>query len=312
MASLFSRPYARFFAGGAAAGIVGGIAYARSQPVTLDSGAPPSRTLTFPKNMPLSKQLKVTATEQVNHDTRRITFALPGGMDEVSGVAPGGAILTQHTPPNAWFPVFRPYTPVHDLDERGVLQLLVKKYPNGRASGHMHSLAPGDELTVRGPIPSYTWKPSPKPQNVLLVAGGAGITPIYSLAKGILANPDDQTKMQLLWGVNGTTDITLRTELEALQQRHPERLKVTYVVSGPEGKAEAPSLGDEDKFIKGYIDTSVVQKSLKRMGDRSGWGDVQGTQVFFCGPPGMQEGIAGKKGLLMGELGFEKKAVHCF
>lgn len=201
---------------------------------------------------------------------------------------------------------------MHDLNERGTLQLLVKKYPNGRASGHMHSLAPGDELTVRGPIPTYSWKPSPQPQNVLLVAGGAGITPIYSLAKGILANPEDQTKMQLLWGVNGTGDISLKDELEALQRKFPERLRVTYVLSGPEGRAEAERLGEGEKFMKGYIDEGVMRKSLGLMGDRSGWGDVQGTQVFFCGPPGMQEAIAGKKGLLIDKMGFEKKAVHCF
>lgn len=93
MASLLSRPYVRLFAGGAAAGIVGGVAYAKSQPMKLDSAAnAPSKTLTFPKNMPISKQLKVTATEQVNHDTKRITFALPGGTDEISGVAPGGKL----------------------------------------------------------------------------------------------------------------------------------------------------------------------------------------------------------------------------
>lgn len=51
---------------------------------------PKTKTLAFPKNMLFSKQLKVTNVEQVNHDTKRITFALPGGNGEVSGVTPGG------------------------------------------------------------------------------------------------------------------------------------------------------------------------------------------------------------------------------
>lgn len=67
----------------------------------------PTPTLSLPKNMIFSKQLKVTSVEQVNHDTKRITFALPGGKDEISGVTPGAAILTQHTPAGGWFPVFR-------------------------------------------------------------------------------------------------------------------------------------------------------------------------------------------------------------
>lgn len=41
--------------------------------------------------MIFSKQLKVTDVKEVNHDTKRITFSLPGGTNEISGVIPGGA-----------------------------------------------------------------------------------------------------------------------------------------------------------------------------------------------------------------------------
>jgi cytochrome-b5 reductase len=36
--------------------------------------------------MLLSRELKVKHVEQVNHDTKRITFELPGGKSEISGV----------------------------------------------------------------------------------------------------------------------------------------------------------------------------------------------------------------------------------
>ena len=36
--------------------------------------------------MLFSQSLKVKAIEQVNHDTKRITFELPGGEHEISGV----------------------------------------------------------------------------------------------------------------------------------------------------------------------------------------------------------------------------------
>ncbi|KAK6394260.1 hypothetical protein LTR95_019578, partial [Oleoguttula sp. CCFEE 5521] len=140
------------------------------------------------------------------------------------------AILTQHTPQNAWFPVFRPYTPISSPDDLGTLQLLVKKYPSGRASGYLHSLNPGDKLTVRGPLPGYAYKPSlTQDRSVVLIAGGAGITPIYGLARAILTeNAGDRTKVQLLWGVNGSRDIVLQNELEDLERRFPERLSVLY------------------------------------------------------------------------------------
>lgn len=276
----------------------------------MDSAQTPlGQTLSFPKNMIFSKQIKVKEVQEVNHDTKRIIFELPGGKSEVSGVTPGAAVLTQHTPSGGWFPVFRPYTPIHDLDSPGVLELLVKKYPQGKASGHLHSLTPGQELTVRGPLPSH-WTTPKDQRDILLVAGGAGITPLYSLTKGILSNPADKTRIQLLWGVNGTRDIVLKQELEDLEKKYPDRFHVTYAVSGPEAQAEAPSLGDEGKFRKGYVDKSLIEEAMAKC-KQDTFGDEKGQKVFLCGPPKMEDALAGKNGVL-GELGIQKKEIHRF
>lgn len=72
---------------------VAGSAYYITQrpPIRLDSAAnPPTPALSFPKTMLFSQQLKVTKVEQINHDTKKITFELPGGTSQVSGVVPGG------------------------------------------------------------------------------------------------------------------------------------------------------------------------------------------------------------------------------
>lgn len=220
------------------------------------------------------------------------------------------AILTQHTPINGWFPVFRPYTPISDPEDRGSLQLLVKQYPQGRASTHLHTLQPGDKLSVRGPLPGYAYTPSSAPRDLLFVAGGAGITPIYSLAKAILNDENDKTCIQLLWGVNGTRDIVLGRELEELEAQHPGRVQVTYTVSGAEGKPDAPSLGDEKRFKKGYINKSVLQQAIARC-EGGSWGDTNGTKVWLCGPPAMESAVAGKEGVLA-ELGVSGKEVHKF
>ncbi|KAF2480509.1 cytochrome-b5 reductase [Neohortaea acidophila] len=280
----------------------------RPRPLLLDSASNAATpTLSFPKTMLFSKQLTLTSVEQINHDTKKLTFALPGGQKEVSGVTPGGAILTQHTPSGAWFPVFRPYTPIHDLDERGVLQLLVKKYPNGKASSHIHSLAPGDQLTVRGPIPGNAWTTPAQQKDVLLIAGGAGITPIYSLTKGILSNPADKTRIQLLWGVNGPRDIVLQTELDALEKQYPGRLEVTYAVSGP----DAESVVDGGKFRKGYVDQSLLAEAMEKCRRGGAFGDEKGKKVFLCGPPKMEDALVGKQGVLQA-LGLQKKEIHRF
>lgn len=45
--------------------------------------------------MVFSQSLKVKAVEQVNHDTKRITFELPGGEREISGV-PASCMWEKH------------------------------------------------------------------------------------------------------------------------------------------------------------------------------------------------------------------------
>ena len=145
-----------------------------------------------------------------------------------------------------------------------------------------------------------------------MIAGGAGITPIYSMTRGILSDPADKTRITLLWGVNGTRDIVLKNELEHLEAQFPERLQVTYCISGPEGKPEAADLSERGRYKKGYINSEVVKEAVVRAKEGGSWGDSKGTKVFICGPPAMQEAIAGKKGILGGEYGLVKKEIHLF
>lgn len=103
----------------------------------------------------------------------------------------------------------------------------------------------------------------------------------------------------------------LKEELESLEKQYPGRLQVTYAVSGPEAKPDAPSLGDENKFRKGYVDKTLLQEAIARCQQNSVWGDTKGQKVFLCGPPKMEDAMVGKNGALT-ELGLQKKEVHRF
>lgn len=195
-----------------------------------------------------------------------------------------------------------------------MLQLVVKRYENGVASTYLHSLQPGDKLTARGPIPGYSWERSKTPRDALFIAGGAGITPIYSLASHVLADPEDKTRIQLLWGINGTRDIVLRDELDHLQRQHPDRFRVTYAVSGSEGAPDSTAAlgaaGDRARYAKGYVGKDLIEGIVKGF-EPSMFGDAKGTKVWLCGPPKMEDALAGKQGAL-GELGVAKKMIHRF
>jgi cytochrome-b5 reductase len=94
-----------------------------------------------------------------------------------------------------------------------------------------------------------------------------------------------------------------------LEKDFPGRLQVTYSVSGPEAAPKSPSLGDEQKFKKGYINKSVLQEAIARCDSRNlGDGKVK---VWICGPPAMESAVAGKQGVLA-EFGITGKQVHKF
>lgn len=75
-----------------------------------------------------------------------------------------------------WKPVLRPYTPTSDEDERGFMDFVIKRYPNGPMSEHMHNMNPGQRLDIKGPLPKYPWTEN-KHNHIALIAGGTGITP---------------------------------------------------------------------------------------------------------------------------------------
>ncbi|KAL7620592.1 hypothetical protein AAE478_009587 [Parahypoxylon ruwenzoriense] len=167
-----------------------------------DSGAPKQVFGSGPAFL----SLQLESTEVVNHNTKRLCFKLPEA-DSVSGLS-----LTY---------------------EPGVLEFLVKQYPNGKQSSYLHSLKPGDTLRFIMPIRGYKWQPNEHPE-IMLVAGGAGITPAFQLIQGILRNPDDHTKIRLVFGVNTDADILLKKEFDEYEAKFPGRFKAVYAVSHPE------------------------------------------------------------------------------
>ncbi|KAJ6108088.1 hypothetical protein N7523_009411 [Penicillium sp. IBT 18751x] len=240
--------------------------------------------------------LRLQDVKQVNHNTKRLVFEFP---DETatSGLTLTSALLTISWPKGSWFPVPRPYTPISDLNRQGSLELMVKHYPNGKVSTHLHSLVPGDTLTFLTALKGFAWTPN-KFSQVYLIAGGAGITPIYQLIQGILNNPNDKTKINVVFGVNTEKDLLLREELEQYKQRFPDRFNYTYTVSHP--------TETDSSLPKGYVNEELLRNVMK--------GSNENSHVFVCGPPAMEDSLVGSRRSegVLGRLGFKKDQIYKF
>ncbi|KAL2017076.1 hypothetical protein VTK56DRAFT_2599 [Thermocarpiscus australiensis] len=246
--------------------------------------------------------LRLHSTELINHNTKRLRFELPD-PSQPSGLSLTSALLTVSFPNGRWLPVLRPYTPVNDLNEPGFIDLMVKLYPGGKASTHLHSLKPGDTLTV-APIKGLAWTPNMHP-HVALIAGGAGITPMYQLARGILGNPDDNTRITLVWGVNTDADIFLGDEFAALEKKYPGRFKAVYVVAAPDARSPHQKGFVTWEFLEGVGLSAREEKNR----------DIK---VLVCGPPAMEKALKGGKGFgrggpgVLAELGYRPDQIYSF
>lgn len=155
------------------------------------------------------------------------------------------------------------------IDEK--LKITVKRVPDGHASNWIcDRIVPGAVLEMLPPAGMFT--PTAFDGELLLLAGGSGITPIMSILKTALARGHGQ--IALVYANRDCTSVIFATELRELQARHPDRLEVRYwhdVEQGPPTVAGLiPILrpyADRDVYICGpepYL--AVARQSLDELG----------------------------------------------
>ena len=195
-------------------------------------------------------------------------------------------------------------TDIYFTDQRGYLDFIVKQYPNGPMSEHIHSMSPGDSLDIKGPIPKYPWAPN-KHNHIALIAGGTGITPMWQLCRAIFKNPEDKTKVTLIFGNVTEEDILLRKEFNDLEKDYPNRFRPFYVLDNPPENWQSG---------KGFITKDLLKETIPGPKEEN-------IKVFVCGPPGLYKAISGTKkspaeqGELTGylkELGYDDSQVYKF
>lgn len=230
--------------------------------------------------------LPLVAKELLAPNVYRLVFELPS-PDAVLGLPIGQHVAIKATVDGAT--VQRSYTPVSNNADRGILDLVIKVYPDGLLTGrYLAGLSVGDEVLFRGPKGAMRYSRG-LCRRIGMLAGGTGITPMYQLIRAICEDPRDTTEVSLIYANRSEGDILLREELESFARRYPKNLSVHYLLDTP---PESWTYG-----------TGYVTKEL--MAERFPDPRADGSKVMLCGPPGMIN--AAKKALV--ELGYEKPAV---
>lgn len=178
----------------------------------------------------------------------------------------------------------RYYTPISNKFDEGFFDIIVKSYKDGKVSKYFASLTPGKKVLFKGPVGRMSYKPN-MAKNIIMIAGGSGITPMLSVLGNIITTPEDTTNVKLLFANETENDILLKDELDEYVKSYPN-FDIKYALTYP------PK--DWEDGYTGYITKDILEKELPTVNND--------TKIFICGPLDM------KKLMLqyLEELGWEK------
>ncbi|TDF41494.1 2Fe-2S iron-sulfur cluster binding domain-containing protein [Alteromonadaceae bacterium M269] len=155
------------------------------------------------------------------------------------------------------------------------LSIAVKRVESGVMSYYLNNeLNVGDKLTVAGPFGHFVL-PHPNSvmsRQILLVAGGSGISPTMSLLKTILEDESNESQITLLYSFRDAAQAAFVKEIQGLVGQHERRLTTTFFVS--HGTLTKDSHA-------GRLTPSALREVWKKQRL------TQDTQCFICGPKAM-------------------------
>jgi ferredoxin-NADP reductase len=178
--------------------------------------------------------------------------------------------------------VRRPYS-ASSVPGSSRLEVTVKKVESGRFSGHAHGLAVGDRLFVRGPSGAFHL-PEESSAGVVLIAAGSGVTPMMSMIRTRLADRSGHGRIALLYSSRSADEIIFADELTRLAGDLPDRLSVTHVLTGRDGRLDADG-------VRRWV---------------TGLSPARDAHYYLCGPEPLMDAV---RGVLTG-LGVPDPLVH--
>ncbi len=141
----------------------------------------------------------------------------------------------------------------------------------GDFTSRIKDVQPGTRAYLDGPYGVFTTERYWDSAGFVLIAGGVGITPIFSILLTAAERNDDRPFL-LIYAASSWEDITYREELEALKEALD--LAIVYVLR----KAH-----DDWEGETGYVDKAVLEKHIPRhRGSR---------HYFVCAAPVMMDAV---------------------
>ena len=223
-------------------------------------------------------------------DAVSVSFTIPSNLAADYAFNPGQYLTLRATV--AGEDIRRSYSICSGPDD-GELRIAVKRVEGGAFSTWANeALAPGHAVEVMTPTGRFGLAPDPgAAQTYAGFAAGSGITPILSIARGLLAR-EPQSRFFLFYGNQSLRSMLFREALEELKDRYLGRFSVFHVLSQEE---------QDVPVLNGRIDADRVRLLVRHIVPAASL-----DHVFLCGPTGMLDEVEP----VLAELGIPPGRIH--
>lgn len=207
---------------------------------------------------PTTVMCSIEKKTKLHENTYHLELSLPNGY---AYKMPSGRHLALHIDEKTQ----RFYTPITYSPDGSKFEILAKTYPNGRANALIAATNVGDSLKFTGPYGDIFYAEnkalrtgeniiSLKNKSLLCIAGGSGITPIYS----ILSNLNNKISAELIYINRYKEDVLLLDKIK----NFPKNIKVTYHLTKEIAE-------EENWFKKSHYNPKYIYADI----------------ALICGPP---------------------------
>jgi stearoyl-CoA 9-desaturase NADPH oxidoreductase len=152
----------------------------------------------------------------------------------------------------------------------GQITITVKRKEGGLVSGHLATEVRAGQALACSPATGDVVLPAPRPDRLVLISGGSGITPMASMLR-TLADEDHAGRVTFLHYARTRDDVAFAADLDRIADHLPDA-QVVVVTTGPDERG--PLTG---RFVPAHLHNLVP--------------DHLDVPAFACGPTGLVDAV---------------------
>lgn len=162
-------------------------------------------------------------------------------------------------------PSEHPFSISSDPVNKDYVSVTIKEL--GDFTSKIVNVKPGYKAFIDAPYGNFSYVNFPAEEEIVLIGGGVGITPILSMLRNLRSTKPEKNVV-LLWGINTKSDLICANEFKEMQR---EMINFCFV----------PIMFKDDSWEgeKGIINRDKIEEILTKLGH-----DIYSKGYYVCGP----------------------------